>query len=405
MTHSEMSRPNPFLLFSEGFRFFFLAAGLYAVFTGMIWILWLAAPLFGASFAPGALAEMPMLWHAHEMIFGYGTAALAGFFLTAVPNWTGGRAARREFIAAIALLWLGARVAVWMSGVLPALVVAVLDLAFLPVLVVNLLLQLLKKPKPQNLILLSVLAAIWAGNLLVHLDWLNLRPGAAETGFRVGVLALCGLIAVLGGRITPAFTRNAMKRAGAAEPTWPRNNGSGDKAVIVTALLLPWSALIFGSDARLPAVLAVLLALGQIVRMAGWRTFWSLRFPILAVLHLGLGGLALGMGLWGLSGFGVGSELAALHVLGIGSVGVMTMAVMSRAALGHTGRALIAPRPVALAYGLLVLAACLRWLGAYLSGGWSESFILGAGALWTLAFAIFATLFWPVLTGPRVDRA
>ena len=384
-------------IFSEGFRIFFLAAGIYGVFTGLVWTLWLG----GGSDAP-AHTVAPHLWHAHEMIFGYAGAAIGGFFLTAVPNWTNAPGARQGFIALAAGLWFAGRLAIWYAGALPPVLVMAVDMAFIPVLAAKILTQLLKRPKPQNMMFLGFLALLWLSNGLVHLEWIGVIDDGVAPGLRAGLLTTCALIAVLGGRVTPAFTRNAMKRAGEPEAAWPQSHKLVERGSLILAILTPLSLLV-----GLPDMVAGALALGfgalQIIRLARWRWRWCLTQPILLALHAGLAMLALGLILWGLAMLGLGTEIAGLHILGIGCVGGMTIAVMSRAGLGHSGRPLLAPKPVALAYGVIALAALLRWIGPELSDGLYMPAILGTGALWVLAFALYLIAMWPALTQPRLS--
>lgn len=383
------------------YRAFFLAAGLYAVFALGVWEFWLGAPAFGAAVPEMPFAPPPHLWHAHELIFGYATASLGGFLLTAVPNWTGGKGAPQIYVGLAVVLWLTGRVALWFSGLLPAGTVALADLAFLPLLGGQIAAMLIKRPKPQNMLFLLFLSILWVGNLMVHLEWLGWAEDTAVTGLRVGLFALCLMIAVLGGRVTPAFTRNAMKRAGAPEASWPRSRRPADLAAIVL-IGLTTLALILGLPAPVSGALAVAGGAAQMIRIAFWRPLWTLRQPILWALHLGMAMLGAGLILWGAAGLGWGGEVAALHVLGIGAVGGMTVAVMSRAILGHTGRDLIAPAPVALAYGLIALAALLRWGAGEFAAGLYLPVMLITGALWMLAFALYTAALWPAFTRPRL---
>lgn len=385
-------------IFGEGFRVFFLSAGLYGLFVGLVWGLWLTVPYMAPDYG-----MTPPMWHAHEMIFGYATAALGGFFLTAVPNWTGAPDARARFITLAAGLWLAGRMAMWFSGMLSPVFVAVVDLAFVPILAAKIATQLIRRPKPQNMIFLLLLSYIWIADLMTHLEWMGITDDTLQTGLRAGLMSLCAMIAILGGRITPAFTRNAMKRAGVPEADWPVSVARLDKAGMILALILPLGVLTLGAA---PATGALALVLGavQILRMSRWRTKWATRQPILLALHLGLGMLALGLILWGFAVLGIGDEVAALHVLGIGCVGGMTLAVMSRAALGHSGRALIAPGPMVVAYGLMALAALSRWVGAELNAGYMVAMLLSDG-LWITSFALYLVAMWPALTKPRADRA
>ncbi|MFV0300213.1 MAG: NnrS family protein, partial [Paracoccus sp. (in: a-proteobacteria)] len=193
---------KPAHLFDAGWRIFFLAAGIWALVSIAVWMLWLAGLAGGA----GHLGVAPQLWHAHEMIVGYATAAMGGFFLTAVPNWTGAKAAPARFVMLVSGLWLAGRLAVCLTGVLPPLLVALVDLAFLPVLAAKILTQLLARPEPQNLMFLVLISLLWSANLMVHLDWMGLTATGWQ-GLRGGLLTVCAMIAALGGRVTPAFTR------------------------------------------------------------------------------------------------------------------------------------------------------------------------------------------------------
>jgi uncharacterized protein involved in response to NO len=389
-------------IFSEGFRVFFLSAGLYGVFAGVAWGVWLASLDGLLPYAEQSYGMPPVMWHAHEMIFGYATAALGGFFLTAVPNWTGTPEVRARFVTIVALIWMAGRLAVWFSGSLSPITVAIVDLSFVPILVLKIASQLVRRPKPQNMIFLYLLSLIWVANLMVHLEWIGVAADTLNTGVRAGLLTLCSMIAILGGRITPAFTRNAMKRDGVPEALWPVSNAALEKAVMALALVLPLLVLTLGS-VSLAGICALLLGGAQLSRMARWRAGWALRQPILIALHLGLMMLALGLLLWGSAVIGYGNEIGALHILGIGCVGGMTLAVMSRAALGHSGRPLVAPSPMAVGYGLMAAAALVRWLGSGLAGGYMVA-MLTADGLWIAAIGLYLFAMWPALTGPRATK-
>ncbi|MFN3938655.1 MAG: NnrS family protein [Gemmobacter sp.] len=399
-SHGPARHRNWRMLFSAGHRVFFLSAGLYAIFAMLVWMVWLGVHAAGGMVSAMPFAPPPHLWHAHEMVFGYPAAAIGGFFLTAVPNWTGARAARHVFIATAAGLWLAGRVAVWFSGDLPAPLVAAVDLAFLPLLAAKIVTQLMRRPKPQNLMFLGVLALIWAGNLLVHLDWMGLA-GTGDTGLRAGLFATCALIAVLGGRVAPAFTRNAMLRAG-RETRLPTGHAALDAAGIALALALP-AMVLAGLGPQVTGAVAIGAGAAALARLVLWRPGWTLRQPILWALHLAYLALGLGLILTGLAGLGIGSEVAGLHVLGIGAIGGMTLAVMSRAALGHGGWPLVAPGPVAAAYGLVALAALARWAGSSLGLGNYFAGVLVAGGLWILAFTLYTATLWPVFWGARPE--
>ncbi|NVO54739.1 NnrS family protein [Rhodobacteraceae bacterium B1Z28] len=386
----------------EGFRVFFLFAGLYGLFAGGAWGLWLIMQTGAIPYQDTTYSMAPSMWHGHEMIFGYATAALGGFFLTAVPNWTGTPDARARFIALAAGLWLVGRSAMWFSASLSPWLVAGLDLAFVPILAAKIATQLIRRPKPQNMVFLILLSLIWVANLMMHLEWTAVTDDTLQAGLRAGLLTLCGMIAILGGRITPAFTRNAMKRAGVTEAAWPVSHTMLERSSLVLALLLPLVTL-FSTDSVLTGVLALALGVAQAVRLSQWRGGWAFRQPLLFALHLALGMLCFGLILWGLAVLGYGSEIGALHVLGIGCVGGMTLAVMTRAGLGHSGRELVAPKPAVVAYGAIAVAALIRWLGTGLGTEYMTAMLVADG-LWICALGLYLIAMWSALTGPRAAR-
>lgn len=390
-------------LLGEGLRIFFLAAALYAVFAMAVWEGWLGIVAATGEAPDLPFAPPPVLWHAHEMIFGYACAVLGGFFLTAVPSWTGEKSARAALLTILAVLWLAGRLAVWWSGALDPVLVAVADLAFLPVLAAKIAMQLARRPKPQNVMLLGLITMIWSGNLIVHLDWVGIWPGMAASGLRLGLLTIAATIAVIGGRVIPAFTRNAMRQAGRVTGL-PQSHGKLDMAGIALAILVALFVAA-GADDRLITAVALMAGAAQAARLAGWRSGGTLGQPILWSLHLAFTMLTLGYFALAAAMAGWIDEVAALHLLGIGAIGGMTMAMMTRAALGHTGRPLVAGRPIAWAYVLIALAALVRFAGAEAAPGWYDWAVLVSGALWILAFTLFIAVYWPILTRPRQKAA
>jgi uncharacterized protein involved in response to NO len=199
--------------------------------------------------------------------------------------------------------------------------------------------------------------------------------------------------------VIPAFTRNAMRQAG-RETGLPQSHLKVEATGVASAILLPL-LVAAGAPGQLIAAVALLTGAAQAVRLAGWSGRWTLGQPILWSLHLGFAMLALGYLALAAAMAGWIGEVGALHLLGIGAIGGMTLAMMSRASLGHTGRPLVAARPVAWAYGLIALAALIRVVGAEAAPGWYESAMLISGALWLTAFALFVAVYWPILTTPR----
>lgn len=387
-------------LFSEGFRIFFLTACVFALVAIGVWVTYLARVYAGGSpdFAP---AMVPMQWHSHEMIFGYGGAALAGFFMTAVPNWTGAKGAPARFMAVVFGLWLAGRLAIWWSGALPAPLVAAADLSFMPVLAFKMATLLLKAPKPQQMIFLLTLALVWAANLSCHLEWLGVIANGVEPGLRAGLFGLVAMILILGGRVTPGFTRNAMVSSG-REDRLPRNPAA--LAVISAAPALALGpAILAGLPAYVLAALAGVAGTVALVRLALWRGAWTLSRPILWTMHLSYGFAGVGLLAWAAATLNLLPELSALHVLGIGAVGGMTLSILTRASLGHAGRPLVAPRPVALAYGLMPLATLARCAAAEYDAVAVPGTLI-AGALWLVSFALVLAVFWPIWRDARPPR-
>lgn len=390
------------VLFSHGFRPFFLGAALHAVLAMALWLAWIGFHAAGVALTFVPFSPPPHQWHAHEMIYGYAAAIVAGFLLTAVPNWTGVAPARGAYVAAIATLWLLGRLAMLFSGALPAMLVMAIDVLFIPVLAVKILTLLLGRSKLQNMLFPALLVVLTIGNLLTHLDWVGVWNGAAFSGNRLGLLTLAALIAILGGRVTPAFTRNALVQSGDAARlplSRPWLDRIGIAGAIALAPLAAWSP-----DERLVGAVALLAGLSNAARLMGWRGLAVRDRPIVWSLHLGF--LFLALGYLALAAHWLGApigEASALHVIAIGAVGVMTVAIMSRAALGHTGRALIVARPIAAAYAVLAVAAVVRAAGPAIVPDHYDAVILGSGALWIAAFTIFAFVYAPILVGERVD--
>jgi len=382
-------------LFDYGFRPFFLLAPLYAA---LVLVLWLA-------FLHGALPEngaWPALrWHAHELLFGFTSAAIAGFLLTAVPNWTGRRGYRGAPLVLLAALWVAGRLAVNPALAAPAWLAALLDLAFFPALIAVILPSLVQSKNRRNFVFIGVLMVFTGASLLHHLDAAGLARETWAIGTRLCLDMLLMMVAVVGGRIIPSFTANALKRQGgaAAVAAWPaldRLALASLAAVVAVDLVLP--------DTPWAGAAALAAALLHALRLARWQGLKTGREPILWILHLAYAWIPIGLALkaaWLIAG----SSWAVnwMHALTLGGIATMILAVMSRVALGHTGRALVAPRPIVGAYVALQAAAMLRVFGPAVLPGLALELISAAGILWILAFGAFAAVYAPILTRARPD--
>ena len=384
------------VILSAGFRPFFLAAALWAALAIPLWLIVYA----GSGVVPSAMPAL--IWHVHEMVFGYAAATVAGFLLTAIPNWTGRMPLQGGPLALLVALWLIGRLGVFFSATIGAPLAALVDLAFPAAFLAVVAREILAGKNWRNLPMLLALSLLLIGNLLVHLEVLDIADTAA-LGNRIGLVTLFLLISLVGGRIIPSFTRNWLTKTRPDVPP-PAPEGPFDFAVLaVTALALAlWAAL---PDATVTAYAALIAAIAAAARLWRWRGYATLREPLLFILHVGYFWIVLGLLLLGLNGiFGFLPPSAALHALTAGGVGTMTLAVMTRASLGHTGRPLTAGPGTNTIYLLITLAAVLRVL-APLAGDAMLSVLDLAGAAWALAFGLFAVLYGSALAQPRIQAA
>ncbi|UCE87889.1 MAG: NnrS family protein [Deltaproteobacteria bacterium] len=388
---------TPRVLFALGFRPFFLAAGLAAVALMAVWI----AILQGGVAAPAYFdrAGGSAGWHSHEMLFGYLTAVVAGFLLTAVRNWTGLPTPTGGALAALVGLWFVGRVTPFVVGDAAAGAVAALDLAFLPALTIAVAIPLLRSGQRRNLVFLLVLAALALANLLIHLEALGLATGSAWIGTRLAVDGIVLLIAIIAGRVVPFFTRGALP--GAQPRSWPILDGLALASIVALAALRP------ATPELIPVPLfcgvAALAALCHAVRLAAWydARIWSQ--PLLWVLFVGYAWLVVGFALTALSTRLPLAPLLGLHAFTAGGMGTVTLGMMARIALGHTGRPFVPPRAVVVAFALVPLAAVVRVLvPLFAPHGYARLLVL-AGTLWLVAFLLFVVAYAPILLRPRAD--
>ncbi|MBS0222870.1 MAG: NnrS family protein [Proteobacteria bacterium] len=378
-------------LFSAGFRPFFLAASIWAA---------VAVPLWLAAYAGGLAipTQLPaIVWHAHEMIFGFAAAVVAGFLLTAIPNWTGRLPLQGISLAALVGLWAAGRLGVLFSGAIGEPMAAVADLSFPLVFALVVAREILAGSNWRNLPMLGALGLLLGGNLLVHLEALGIGNGA-ELGNRIGLATLLMLISLVGGRIIPSFTRNWLVKM-RPETALPTPAGHLDLAALgVTGLAL--AAWTVAPDAQATSWALLVGGLAVSVRLSRWRGLGTAREPLLLILHVGYGWLAFGLLLVGLNGvLEFLPTAAALHSLTVGAIGTMTLAVMTRASLGHTGRSLSAGPGTKAIYALITASAVLRILSP-LAEDWQLLTVTVAGAAWVLAFGLFAVLYGNVLRRP-----
>ena len=392
-----LTRPTPGspLILAYPFRPFFLLAGVHAV---VLMVAWMGTWFLGWPLS-GELS--PVRWHAHEMLFGLVPAAVAGFLLTAMCNWTGAAPLAGRELAALVGLWLAGRLAMWTSGWLPGWATMTIDGAFLPVLALYAGRVIVRAGSWRNLVLVGALAVLTAASLISHAGLLWHNPGLAVAGERLALFVIVLLMVVIGGRITPAFTRNWLMNNGGDRTrvrSWPvvEHLAFGSTVALVVALLLPVAPVVV-------AALAGIAGLTNAVRLAGWSGWLGRSEPLIWVLHLGYAWVVIGLLLKGATLFtGAIPDSAWLHALGVGAMGTLILGVMTRVSLGHTGRPLRLPPGAWMIYVTITIAATLRLASSlgWLDGRWP---LWLASTAWCLAFAQFLVQYWPILTTPRAD--
>jgi uncharacterized protein involved in response to NO len=378
-----------------GFRPFYLLAAAFGACALPLWIAaWRGSVRIDSHL--GAYA-----WHAHEMLFGFGGAVIAGFLLTAARNWTGRPTASGGGLGALVLLWLAARV-LNLTG--PSAPAALLDAAFLPACAVVLAVPLVRSRNTRNFFVVPILVALGLVNLLHHAALLGWSPAgwyAYGTATHAGAGLIALLMTVIGGRVIPSFSANAIPGLR------PRVSPALDWFVIGLMALLPIIDLVSGwftLPAGLNSALFTIAGVAQVVRLAGWKPWRTLRNGLLFMLPLAYAWLPVYLVLRGLA-FSGGILLlpTALHALLVGGMAGLMLAMMTRSALGHTGRPLRAGRVETLAFWSMQAAALVRVAGPMLVPFGRELWIPLAGGLAALALAIFAIGYWPILTRPRID--
>lgn len=392
------SRRNPvgiatIPLFTYGFRPFFLGATLWAIVALALFI----GSLVGAfQLAPGYGA---LAWHGHEMLFGYASGVVAGFLLTAVPNWTGRLPVAGWRLALLFALWCLGRFAfltIGVTGVLPAVLI---DSAFLPVLLLVISREIIAGRNWRNLRPLVLVGLLAAANIAYHSE--VLVAGTPDLGLRAGVAGLVALIVLIGGRITPSFTHNWLLRIGS--PSLPAPFGAADAIAMLTSglALLSWIA---APGAELTALLFLVAAAALVVRLGRWQGGRIWREPLLLVLHVGYGFVPLGFLLGAVAILAPASfgGTAALHAWAVGAIGLMTLGVMTRATRAHTGHVLTASPMTLAIYGAVTLAALLRVAAGVLPEIYMP-LIVAAGAAWSAAFALFLLEYAPMLLRARLE--
>lgn len=385
-------------ILSFGFRTMFMLAGLWAVLAMGLWILMLTE-----------LIELPtrfdlVTWHTHEFLFGYLSAVIAGFLLTAVPNWTGRLPVVGWHLAGLAALWVLGRVAVLMSIHLPVWAVISADMAFLLVLWAVILREIVAGKNWKNLPVLILVGVLIAANLMFHLESGAGIYAPRGFGLRLGLSVVLVLVVLIGGKIIPSFTRNWLAKQGATRlPTPPMQRFDKATLVVTILVLIGWTA---APDARLTGVALLVMATLHAIRLTRWQGVATGAEPLVWVLHVAYAFVPLGGALNALAILApyALTQAAAIHVWTAGAIGLMTLAVMTRASLGHSGRDLHATPATTLAYCALIASVLTRVL-ADVVADLRDVLLDASGGLWIVAFATFVIAYGPMLATPKPERS
>ena len=372
-------------LFSYGFRPFFLGGAVWAALAIVLWL----PQYFGELQLPTAFGLLD--WHIHEMIFGYVGAVIAGFLLTAIPNWTGRLPVNGYALATLAGLWLAGRVAILTSAIIGEDLAAVIDIAFLVIIAAAAAREIMAGENWRNLRVLVMLLVLIVGNVVFHLE--VIWRGSADYGARIGIAAVVALIMLIGGRIVPSFTRNWLVCMNPGR--LPQPFGRFDALALAGSVvaLVAWIAL---PAYALTGVLALVAGALQAIRLARWAGDRTFADRLVLVLHVAYAFVPLGFLLLGAAVLWPAdvTTSAALHAWAAGAFGLMTLAVMTRASLGHTGHDLVASLPTQLIYLAALVAALARIAAAFAP---SVLLLHLAGFAWVAAFAGFAAAYGPML--------
>jgi len=376
-----------FVLFALGFRTFYLLAGLFATFSIALW-----AARFSGFLGDWVYGSDPT-WHAHEMIFGYAFAVIVGFLFTAARNWTNQPTPTGATLAAIAALWLAARVLVLTPWTLLA---AAADTAFALAVAAALALPLYRSGNRRNYFFVALIVGLGAANLAFYLAKADLLDLAVGEGLKIALDLILFIMTVMGGRVIPMFTMNAVPGAKGTRLAWLERAALGGVLLLILADL-------FDAPGRSVAIVAAAAALAHALRLALWQPWLTLTRPILWILHAAYAWIPVHLLLRALAAAEIVPDNLATHALTVGAIGGLTLGMMTRTARGHSGRPLQAGATEIVCYVLVQLAAAVRVFVPLAAPQLLIDAIVASGALWGIAFALFSARYFPILVFPRAD--
>jgi uncharacterized protein involved in response to NO len=391
-THKPGNSISQFALFNLGFRPFFLGAGAFAIVSIAFW-----AVIYLSRFTLPLVNITPSQWHAHEMIYGYSLAVIAGFLLTAVKNWTGIPTLGRQGLIILFSCWLAVRL-LWLTGSSWLIITAILDTLFCVILLIAISVPVIKKRQWVQIAIISKVMLLMVFNGLFYLGAFNLLQQGIFWGLMGGLYLVVGLILTMGRRVVPFFIEKGV----AYRVTLPNS-----KWLDISSMLLFVGFFIselFLSSPGWSSAFSLGVFLVNAIRLLGWHTPGIWGKPLLWGLYLSLWLICLGFLMFALDYYIDISRYLPLHALAFGGIGLVTMSMMARVSLGHTGRDVASPPP-AISLALLILSggAVIRIFMPYIAPGFYDVWIGLSALLWCIAFLIFTLTYLPMLSGPRVD--
>lgn len=375
---------------SLGFRPFFLFGSAWSSLHILLWV------AFQSGYASGIHLSDPIVWHAHEMIFGFAAAIIAGFILTASQNWTGIRGIHGVKLMILVGLWMAARFLSVIGGRFP-LLFAIVDLSFFPILGWYLKPYLWQSSQKRNQIFFILFFVLFLNNLIIHANSFHVpNIPSARSILLLSVYIVIIMITLIGGRVIPFFTSNVLPKANPIRQPW-----IDWASILLTAITgLAVTSFEFSS---LTAYLAFLTGLIHFVRWLFWKPWKSIRIPILFILYLGYIWIPIGFFLRGLASLSMILPSLSTHAFTAGAIGIMIYAMITRVSLGHSGLPIHASKPIICGYGFIVFSAITRVFGPWIIASRSLLMIEISGCFWFIAFFIFTIIYTPILWNPRID--
>jgi uncharacterized protein involved in response to NO len=331
------------------------------------------------------------------MLLGYSVAVIAGFLLTAVKNWTGKPTLTGDKLAGLALLWLYGRILPFYAGLLPDALIAVIDFSFLPALAYQISKPIIQAKQFKSLVFVALLLTLTLGNILIHAEILELCQNTAWIGIQLVVGTIIIMILILAGRVFPFFVEKGL------HGTLIIRNPLLDALSIGSAFTV-FAMQLGAISGNLLALTAIFSVIVNSVRLAGWYVQRIWYVPLLWILYIGYGWIILGFILTALSAYSWILPSLALHAFTVGGIGVLTLGMMARVSLGHTGRVLRVSNAMAIGFILVNLAALLRVLLPLALSNWYNILIYASTLSWLAAFSLFMFVYAPILTSPRIDK-